>query len=293
MPQWNQIAEKLQHEVGKELIITSAQRVMGGDINESYSINATDGTCFFIKTNAKHRLPMFEAELDGLAVVAASNTIRVPNVYFYGQTDTESYLILEYLEFGQRRDDRQLGHQLAAMHECTQADFGWNTNNTIGSTVQINSLHSNWCEFWVDNRLSPQLEIAKANNCGTDLLDLGLKLIEKSPCLFANHNPDASLLHGDLWGGNAACLHDGTPVIFDPAIYFGDREVDLAMMELFGGFNKNCFAAYHESWQIDQSGYRLRKPYYNLYHLLNHYNLFGDSYYQQCIESLQRILAEI
>lgn len=293
MPQWNLIAEKIKSRTGQALITTSAQRIMGGDINESYCLISKDGTRFFIKINAKNLISMFADEAAGLAAIASSESIRVPEVILYDQTETESYLVLEYLEFCSTRDQKLLGRQLAAMHRCTQPKFGWHRNNTIGSMAQINSLNTDWCHFWVENRLSVQLDFAKQNGCDHILLGLGERLIQKSPLLFASYLPKASLLHGDLWSGNVSSLMNGDPVIFDPAVYYGDREADLAMMELFGGFDENCFAAYQEISPIDTVGYALRKKYYNLYHLLNHLNIFGSSYQHQCVDTLQQLLAEV
>ena len=294
MHQWNQIAEQFKHQVGTDLVSSSVRRVEGGDINESFCWETTDGAKYFIKTNsADSAHEMFRAEAQALSLIRASNTIGVPEVVLYGQTDHGSYLVLTYLELGSSRDDQAFGRQLAAMHDCTQAEFGWQTDNTIGTTPQLNSPHLSWHEFWINNRLTPQLRLAKANACDALLLDLGEQLIEKSPAVFSADDTKASMLHGDLWGGNAAALHDGTPVIYDPALYFGDRQVDLAMMELFGGFSADCFAAYFESASIDQQAYALCKDYYNLYHLLNHYNLFGGEYQQRCIKVMQQLLRQI
>lgn len=294
MPQWNQIAARLKRETGKELVASTARRVTGGDINKSYRLTAKDGTEFFVKTNTgQFAIAMFKAEAEALIEIALSKAIRVPEVLFDGQTEHESYLVLEFLELGSYRNEQQLGRQLAAMHSNTGMEFGWQRNNTIGSSVQINTSNPNWCDFWVNSRIAPQLSMAKNNGCNASLLALGQQLIEKSPSLFSSHEPKASMLHGDLWAGNAAALPDGTPVIYDPALYYGDREVDLAMMELFGGFTAECFAAYYESSPIDQHGYALRKDFYNLYHLLNHYNLFGGGYQQGCIDVIRRLLANI
>ena len=293
MPQWNLIAEKIKSKTNQDLDVTSVKKIMGGDINESYYLKSKNGAQFFIKTNAKRLVSMFAAEAEGLAAIATSESIRVPEVIVYDQTETESFLVLEYLELCSTRDHEKFGRQLAAMHRCTKSNFGWHRSNTIGSTVQINSLNPDWCEFWINCRLRPQLAFAQSKACSHELLDLGEKLMQKSQDLFVGHKPQSSLLHGDLWGGNASTLADGTPVIFDPAVYFGDREADLAMMELFGGFSKECFSAYFEVLPIDQAGYVLRKQYYNLYHLLNHFNLFGGGYQQRCINDMQKILAEI
>lgn len=292
MPDWPNIIEQLRTHTNKDFLIESAEMVMGGDINRSYSLSTQDNEKVFIKCNEKNKLAMFKAEALGLEALAKTNTIRVPEVLFYGQNNAESFLVLEHLTLSKKRNETILGKQLAALHRHTQSKFGWHIDNTIGVTSQINTACNSWVEFWIRNRLRPQLNIAKRNNCGIHLSKLGEQLIEKCPSLFSNHQPQASLLHGDLWGGNSAGLADGTPVIFDPAIYYGDREVDLAMMELFGGYDKNCYDAYNDAYPIE-AGYGLRKLFYNLYHILNHFNLFGSGYHQQSVNIMEKLLAEI
>ncbi len=292
MPEWSNIIEQLHAHTGKDFIAESAQMVMGGDINRSYSLESRKQEKIFIKFNEKNKLAMFNAEAQGLAALENSGTVRVPKVLFYGDNHAESFLVLEYLHLSKARNEEALGQQLAQLHQHTQTEFGWQTNNTIGVTPQINTLNPSWIDFWITNRLRPQLNIAKRNNCGIHLSKLGEQLIEKCPALFSNHKPQASLLHGDLWGGNSAGLEDGTPVIFDPAVYYGDREVDLSMMELFGGYNKVCYDAYNEAFPVED-GYGLRKLFYNLYHILNHFNLFGSGYHQQSVNIMEKLLAEI
>jgi len=161
---------------------------------------------------------------------------------------------------------------LAAAHRKAGPRFGWPRDNYIGATPQENAPCAGWAEFWRHRRLEPQLALANRN---------GYR-VEAPPVwrLLEGHEPVASLLHGDLWSGNAGFLADGAPVVFDPAVYYGDREADLAMTELFGGFAEEFYAAYSEAWPLDE-GYKLRKQLYNLYHLLNHLNLFGGGYLGQ------------
>ncbi len=187
--------------------------------------------------------------------------------------------------------DELLGQQLAAMHRTTTNEFGWRRNNTIGSTPQINIGEQDWVMFYREQRLRFQLDLANEHGYGGDLLRHGELLLEKLPVFFASYQPVPSLLHGDLWGGNHAVLHDDTPVIFDPAVYYGDREADLAMTELFGGFGSGFYAAYREAWPLDP-GYRIRRDLYNLYHVLNHLNLFGGGYRGQAEQLIDRLLSE-
>jgi fructosamine-3-kinase len=164
--------------------------------------------------------------------------------------------------------------------------FGWDINNTIGSTVQINNWTANWAEFWAKHRIGYQLKLARRRG---GHFPQGERLLEVIPELLAGHEPQPSLVHGDLWGGNAGVTSAGEPVIFDPAAYFGDREVDIAMTELFGGFSAQFYRGYNQVWPLE-GGYDQRKTLYNLYHILNHFNLFGGSYESQANQMINRIL---
>ncbi len=180
--------------------------------------------------------------------------------------------MLEYLELTGGGDFAALGRMLAAMHRSTGARFGWHRDNYIGATPQANAWCDDWTEFWLERRLRPQMELARAN--GFEIR--GQAFSER---LLARHRPQPSLLHGDLWNGNAG-FSNGQPVLFDPAVYYGDREADLAMTGLFGGFPPQFYAAYEAAFPLEP-GYEKRKPLYNLYHLLNHLNLFGGGYLAQ------------
>ncbi|MFA7388288.1 MAG: fructosamine kinase family protein, partial [Thiohalobacteraceae bacterium] len=182
--------------------------------------------------------------------------------------------------------------QLAAMHRTTRTQFGWYRDNTIGSTPQINTPDSDWISFWRDRRLGFQLDLAARNGWGGELQRLGERLLVSVGALFQDYRPRPSLLHGDLWSGNHGYLADGCPVIFDPALYYGDREADVAMTELFGGFGADFYAGYRSSWPLD-AGYVVRRQLYNLYHVLNHLNLFGGGYQGQALRLLRELLAEI
>jgi fructosamine-3-kinase len=180
-----------------------------------------------------------------------------------------------------------MGQQLAALHQTKVGDtFGWERQNTIGSTPQINTWTADWTEFWVKHRLGYQLQLAQQRGGHFPKQDQLLNLI---PDLLAGHTPQPSLVHGDLWSGNAAVTQTGEPVIFDPATYVGDREVDLAMTELFGGFPAAFYQGYNQVFPLDE-GYQQRKPLYNLYHVLNHFNLFGGSYESQANRMIMQLL---
>jgi len=170
--------------------------------------------------------------------------------------------------------------------------YGWYRPNTIGATPQDNTCCDNWVRFWQQNRLQFQLDLAARNGAGGRLLSQGERLLVELPALFGSYLPEASLLHGDLWSGNYAYLQSGEPTLFDPAVYYGDREADLAMTELFGGFGADFYAAYNNAWPLD-SGYRTRKTLYNLYHILNHYNMFGSGYLGQAQRMLDSLMSEL
>ena len=178
------------------------------------------------------------------------------------------------------------------MHRVTRERFGWDTDNTIGSTLQINTCEHDWVDFWRTQRLQFQLQLAAENGHGGRLQSQGEKLLDAFPALFVGYSPPASLLHGDLWSGNYAFNRSGEPVIYDPAVYYGDREADLAMTELFGGFGADFYAAYRANYPLD-AGYGVRKTLYNLYHILNHLNIFGEGYRSQAYRMMDALLAEL
>jgi len=288
---WSHIAQTVSQHTGADFQIKSHTPLGGGCINEAYRIS-NGKTDYFVKTNQLEHGDMFETEAISLQEMFDQNTVRVPEPICYGQTDSKTYLVLEYLPLSGRPDAIRLGQQLAAMHQVTAPQFGWHRNNTIGSTPQFNQLTDNWPEFWRQQRLLPQLDLAQKNGYASSLNPVMDKLLVSFDCLFENHTPQPSLLHGDLWGGNASALADGTPIIFDPALYYGDREADIAMTQLFGGFEASFYSAYNDVSPLHE-GYATRKNFYNLYHIINHLNLFGSGYLNQAISMAERVIAEI
>ena len=285
------IAQRISETTASPYVIAESWSVGGGCINQAMKIS--DGSRgYFVKINQASLLPMFEAEAAALDELAASNTVRVPLPVCLGVAGSQCFLVLEYLDLSGSANMAQLGQQLAAMHRICSRQYGWWRNNTIGSTPQINDLKADWVSFWQQHRLGYQLQLATKQGYGGELQRLGEQLMTRMSGLFDGYQPRPSMLHGDLWGGNAAGLADGTPVIFDPALYYGDRETDIAMTELFGGFGGRFYAAYHEAWPLD-AGYSTRKTFYNLYHVLNHLNLFGGGYQGQALDMMRRLLAEI
>ena len=251
----------------------------------------------FVKTAVPRQRRV--AEADGLAALRASGTVRVPATLGLGAGNADEGLALEWLDLRplDARSGAALGVALAALHRAPpprtlSGRFGWTMDNFIGATPQANAPTTSWVAFWRDQRLVPQLARAKGAGYGGALQDDGARVVEALDDLLRGHTPAPSLLHGDLWGGNAGALSDGTPVIFDPAVYVGDREADLAMTELFGGFDPSFHAAYRDAWPLDE-GYPVRRDLYNLYHLLNHLNLFGAGYLAHCERALARLLAQV
>jgi fructosamine-3-kinase len=287
---WTAIGRHISRTTGETFTARSEHSVGGGCIN-SATILQDGGRRYFVKLNDAARLSMFEAEAEGLKEIAQSHSVRVPLPVCFGTVDGSAYLVLEHLELqgAGGRHLEQLGRGLAQMHRATQKHFGWHRNNTIGSTPQVNTPGTDWVEFWREHRLGFQLELAIQN--GRNLMQKGERLMENLEEFFRSYQPTPSLLHGDLWGGNVGAAGE-RPVIFDPAVYYGDREADLAMTELFGGFSARFYQAYQETWPLDP-GYKLRKTLYNLYHVLNHFNLFGGGYTSQAEHMMDSLLAEL
>ncbi|MEW6119319.1 MAG: fructosamine kinase family protein [Pseudomonadota bacterium] len=285
------VAEAITRATGVPFVPRASRGVSGGDIHMA-SVLEDGARRFFVKANQPDRLPVFEAEADGLAALAASGAVRVPQVVCSGMAAGQAFLVLEHLDLRGHGDAARLGAQLVALHRTPQAHFGWSRDNWIGATPQPNGWADDWIAFWRDARLGFQFELAAQNGYGGALLRDGEALRANLPAFFAGYMPAPSLLHGDLWGGNHGYLPDGMPVLFDPAPYVGDRECDLAMTELFGGFSPGFQAAYRAGWPLDP-GYATRRTLYNLYHILNHANLFGGGYAAQAARMTAALLAEI
>jgi fructosamine-3-kinase len=287
---YSDLSAAIQESTQRPFEIRRAISVGGGSINKAFRLEGTQNERFFLKINDARHYPMFNAEKAGLEAIAATNTLRVPRPIAQGISDDQSYLILENLDLQPHGKAAELGFQLAALHRCTNRQFGFSQDNFIGTTAQQNTLSNNWIDFWRVQRLGFQLQLAVDNGYGSQLQSLGMKLLEILPSFFEDYSPQPSLLHGDLWSGNHAFMADGSPAIFDPAVYFGDRERDIAMTELFGGYPASFYDAYWASWPLD-AGYGFRRDLYNLYHILNHVNLFGESYVAPARGLMQRLLS--
>lgn len=285
-----EIAGAIGQETGQAFEAVEQREAGGGCINQGLTLAGRDGRRFFIKLNEARHADMFAAEAAGLAELEAAAAIRVPRPIVHGLALGQAYLVLEWLPLNGNGSGAELGRRLAALHRTTRRDFGWRRDNTIGSTPQPNAAMSDWRAFYRERRLGHQLRLAARNGAPRDLLKRGEQLLAVLDSFFPGYKPVPSLLHGDLWGGNFG-FAEGGPVLFDPAVYFGDREADLAMTELFGGFPLDFYAAYREAWPLDP-GYATRKTLYNLYHVLNHFNLFGGGYAGQARSMVDRLLAE-
>ncbi len=292
MKQWQSITQHIEQTTGQAFSLKQQQSMRGGSINDAFLLIGENERKYFVKTNLSGQKAMFEAEAKGLQEMASSNTIKVPRPVCFGENQLQSYIVLEYLDMGGQANQPVLAEQLAAMHQKTAERFGWEINNTIGSTLQVNTWNKSWIDFCSEQRLGFQLQLAAQNGYGGALQSLGEKLLIEMPKLFTGREIKPSMLHGDLWGGNVAGLKDGTPVIFDPAFYYGDREADLAMTYVFGGFSADFYASYQNVFPLDD-GFAVRKTFYNIYHIINHLNLFGGAYHGQSIHMLEQVLAEI
>lgn len=303
---WDKIAAHISEATGETFSINNRRSLSGGCINQGYAISSTART-YFAKINQASQVAMFEAEALGLQQMGETQTIRVPQPICWGTDGNSAYIVLEWLDLRGGGGDRpwaEMGRKLAQMHKyipphppfpkgreesnytLSRGRFGWTVNNTIGSTAQINNWTADWAEFWAEHRIGYQLKLASRRGGN---FSRGESLLAAIPKLLEGYTPQPSLVHGDLWGGNASVTSAGEPVIFDPAAYWGDREVDIAMTELFGGFPPAFYRGYNEVWWLDL-GYQKRKILYNLYHVLNHFNLFGGSYESQANQMINRIL---
>ena len=295
---FQQVCKQIAELKGNKYEVITYSSVAGGDINRAWTLQLKDtqgeAVTLFVKQNRADRAEMFAAEAEGLHELARNPALRIPQVIAHGSTAAHAFLVLEHTQLGREHDKTpaQLGRGLAAQHQITVSSFGWQRDNTIGSSAQPNPWTADWVTFYREQRLGAQLQLAQRNGAPSALLRAGEQLQAALPQFFVEYAPQPSLLHGDLWGGNWGADEQGAPVLFDPAVYYGDREADLAMTELFGGFPADFYAAYNEALPLD-SGYRTRKDLYNLYHILNHFNLFGGGYANQALHMTERLLAAV
>ena len=291
---WEPVAQAISRATGSPFSVEVERPVTGGDSNRAFRVQDRQGRSFFVKINRAERVEMFVAESEGLRELAQARTVRVPAPVCVGTNQGYAYLVMEYLRLGAASERRMedLGSRLARLHRVSRDSFGWHMDNTLGETPQPNPPSSDWVAFWQEHRLGHQLRLAAVNGLPGALQDAGERLAADLPRFFSRYQPRPSLLHGDLWHGNKGFLTTGEPVLFDPAVYFGDREADLAMTELFGLFPAGFYAAYEAVWPLDD-GYAARRALYQSYQLLNHANLFGGPYVDQAQRALGAALCEL
>ncbi|HUP31078.1 MAG TPA: fructosamine kinase family protein [Usitatibacter sp.] len=291
------IAKSISTATGNPFTASSSAPVTGGCIHEAWKVEGKTrdaAQAYFAKVGDVGNLPMFVAESEGLEAIDAAAAVRTPAVVVHGDDGERAWLVLEWLELHPLDGPAaaRLGASLAAQHRVAQARFGWANDNFIGASPQSNGWSDDWLAFWRERRLMAQLRMAARKRLPSKMIDRGERLAADCGEFFRGYQPARSLLHGDLWAGNAASLEDGSALVFDPAVYVGDREADIAMTELFGGFPPDFLAAYRAAW-APHDDYRVRRDLYNLYHVLNHSNLFAGTYVRQAEVAIERLLSEV
>ena len=284
---------KSLNELGDSAAIRSVHPVGGGCINHAVRLE-TERNVYFLKWNAAPPPRMFKCEALGLALLASTGAVRVPNVLALAEAEggQPAYLLLEWLEPGNETDQGHLGEQLARLHSGNQSlhassAYGLDHDNYIGLSQQVNHWETNWPSFFAESRIRPQVDLARRHGHLPPERRKRLELlIERLPSLLGGVERRPALIHGDLWSGNVIPGPGGLAVI-DPAVSYSDREAEIAFTELFGGFTHRFYTAYESVWPLEP-GYRDRRDLYNLYHLLNHLNLFGETYAYQVDVILRR-----
>lgn len=286
---------------GPELTIRGVRPVGGGSIHRAAIIQLSDGSSRFVKHSPGAPADMFPREAEGLQALADADAIRVPRDPVPGETDEPGgsggarFLVMEAIDTGRPGPDffARFGRAFAELHRRTvHSQAGFAHDNYIGSTPQPNGWMDDWCDFFRRHRLGFQLDLARENGVATrELSRLGDRLLDRLDTWLDLSGEPCCLLHGDLWSGNYLCDAEGESVLIDPAVYYGHREADLAMTRLFGGFDRSFYRAYEESWPLPGSPteQRERHDLYQLYHLLNHLNLFGRGYLSQCLSILRSL----
>lgn len=284
---WQAISEQLSETLMFSFVIREKTKLSGGDISESYMISDGEQR-YFIKVNHREFLAKYEAEAENIRCLRETNTVVVPELVHLGKSKQNAFLILNYLPtkpLENAESNYAFGQRLAALHQWgEQKEYGFDSDNYIGSTLQPNQWSRKWSRFFAEQRIGWQLQLIKEK--GVSLTDIS-DFTQKIQHLLSHHQPRPSLLHGALWSGNVANSACG-PICYDPASYWGDRECDIAMTELFGGFKPEFYQGYESVLPL-AADYQQRKSIYNLYHLLNHYNLFGGHYLDESQQLIDQI----
>ena len=262
--------------------------------DQSYGNLVAKTRTHFIKVGPACNMPRFEAEMMSLQAIEATQTIRCPKVIVCESNAHHAWLVTEFLslqptsEIGQKR----LGEQLAALHhQHDYAWYGWHADNWLGQSLQMNQQSQSWLEFWKTQRFTPQLQKAQDNQIAQVVIETAQKLHPYLATLLPQ-SPQSSLLHGDLWAGNVGQIEQDVAVVYDPACYVGDSEADMAMTELFGGFSQAFYDAYWHH-RAPSPEYQTRKQLYNLYHILNHFNLFGGAFASKALTTMRSLLQTV
>jgi protein-ribulosamine 3-kinase len=285
---WQTIQSEIQDATQTHFLLSEKIPVSGGDINQAFRLLG-DGAEYFVKLNSSKYWDMFVQESVGLKALDITQSMLIPKVILHGVFKGQSYLVLEYIKMQRQGDIRAFATALADLHLTSHSTFGFDNDNHIGTTPQNNRANNNWGEFFAEQRIGFQLKLLQQKNVSQSLLNKGQQLLKKLPNYLNRHQVKPALVHGDLWQGNYAFNQAGVPLIFDPACYYADHEVDLAMLELFGNPGREFFEAYNRVYKIEQ-GYTERKKIYNLYHILNHANLFGGSYINQSEQIINELV---
>ncbi len=293
LPSGLQVAlPQILKEIGDPGPIIELRSQGGGCINHASQL-VTKKKKYFLKWNSQSLPNMFTTEAIGLRLLSSAKAIRIPEVIKAqeAQAGIPAYLLSEWIDIRSSFDQRKCGHQLAQLHLNTESGrYGLDLDNYIGSTPQYNTWHTDWISFFRDMRLQPQIELAIRNNrCGSDRKQKLDQLLNRLEDWLGAIPRKACLLHGDLWAGNVIGDEHSNPVLIDPAVYYGDREADLAFTQMFGGFSQAFYQAYHETYPLEP-GYQDRFEIYNIYHILNHLNLFGESYGYSLDSTLRRLV---
>lgn len=283
---WHFISEQISQSISADFICDDIREVDAGDSHRSYKIS--DGKQrFFVKTNSKSSLANFEAEAEGLMHLQQAELFRVPKVICSGLVSDHSFLVLEHITMtqGSKQAWQEFGRKLAQLHKAqTQEMYGWQEDNYIGLTIQSNKWDKKWSRFFAEQRIGFMLQLLSEKGYKLANIDRTVNAVEQ---LLQGHNPKASMLHGDLWQGNTG-FHKEQAVMFDPAFYFGDREAEIAMTELFSKFPIAFYQGYEDVWPL-QPDYQYRKTVYQLYHILNHALLFGGHYLESAQSTLKNL----
>ena len=292
------ISATIIRATGRSFRVRSTEPVPGGQLPLSSKAHSSfilgdGGQRYFVKLTPSRYSRVLDAQRDGLQALRAASA-RVPQTVAFGIHGEHAYLVLEHLTLATPQETSFVGlaAMLATLHSHPSRQFGWSRANFIGLAEQPNPNLRSWIDFWRDARIAPQLARAAQNGHGGLLISLGERVIDALPKILGSHQPQPVLVHGDLRHGNIGFLANGAPVMLEPAVYWGDREVDLALSELYGGFPPEFYAAYHERAPLD-AGYPLRRNLYNLYHLLNQLNRFGGPHREQAQIAIRGLLAQV